>query len=87
MMSSAELKLARQADPTLALNIITHSGLGRYAVQIRAESLGPQLLVDGRGLPRYWSGLGELRAQLRTWGFHGVSLTVIVPQDEIIGRQ
>lgn len=87
MLSSADLKLASQADPTLALNIITHSGLGRYAVQIQAEALSPQLLVDGRGLPRYWSGLGELRAQLRAWGFHGVALTVIVPQDEIIGRR
>ncbi|MFO7704437.1 MAG: hypothetical protein R6V43_04785 [Halopseudomonas sp.] len=87
MMSSADLKLASQADPTLALNIITHSGLGRYAVQIQAEGLGPQLLVDERGLPRYWSGLGKLREELRAWGFHGVALTVIVPQDEIIGRR
>lgn len=87
MMLSAALKRASQADPTLRLNIITHSGLGRYAVQIQAEGQGSQLLVDGRGLPRYWSGLGELRAELRACGFYAIPLTVIVPQDEVIGRR
>ncbi|WP_022961162.1 hypothetical protein [Halopseudomonas pelagia] len=87
MMLGADLKRASQVVPTLTLNIITHSALGRYAVQIQAEGLGPQLLLDGRGRPRYWSGLAEVRAALRAWGFRGVSLTVIVPQDEIIGRQ
>lgn len=86
MMLNADLKRASRADPTFALNIITHSGLGRYAVQIQAEGLGPQLLVDRRGHPRYWLGLGEVRRDLRAWGFHGLPLSVIVPQDEVIGR-
>lgn len=87
MMLNADLKRAERLDPTLALNIITHSGLGRYAVQIRAEGLGPQLLVDRQGSPRFWADLAEVRAQLRTFGFCNVPLTVTVPQDEIIGRR
>lgn len=87
MIQGNELRQARQADATLRVNIITHSALGRYALQIQADGLSPQLLIDRRGQPRLWSCLGELRRDLRAWGFAAVPLTVVVAQDEIIGRQ
>ena len=86
MIQGKELRQVRRADPTLTLNIITHSALGRYALQIQARSISPQLLVDRQGVPRFWSSLGEMRRDLQTWGVTAVPLTVVVPQDEIIGR-
>lgn len=87
MIQGKELKQARRADPTLTVNIITHSALGRYALQIQAEGFAPQLLVDRQGTPRYWLALDEVRRDLRSWGFAAVPITVVVPQDEVIGRQ
>lgn len=85
-MHSALLKQASLTDPALTVNIITHSALGRYVLQIRTAGSNPQLLVDRRGAPRYWSELGQMRRDLRAWGFTAVPLTVVVPQDEVIGR-
>ncbi|MEH6498795.1 MAG: hypothetical protein V7751_05360 [Pseudoalteromonas distincta] len=90
-MRVADIKRAQRSGPVLTLNIITHSGLGRYALQVCAPGSAPQLLIDARGLPRYWQSLAELRRALRRWGVGPVSpgvipLVVVVPQDEVIGR-
>lgn len=87
MIQGKELRQTRRANPTMTVNIITHSALGRYALQLHAEGLGQQLLTDHRGRPRYWSELGQMRRDLRGWGLAEVPLKVIVPQDEVIGRR
>lgn len=68
-MRVADIKRAQRSGPVLTLNIITPSGLGRYALQVCAPGSAPQLLIDARGLPRYWQSLAELRRALRRWGW------------------
>ncbi len=90
-MRLPDIKRAERSGQRLTLNIITHSGLGRYALQVCMQGSAPQLVVDARGQPCFWPSLGELRLALRRWGMGQAStgtvpLVVVVPQDEVIGR-
>lgn len=86
-MQVRDFKQAARVDPTLKLNIITHSCLGRYALQARCEGLSPCLLTDRANRPLFWRSIDEVRRMARRLGLRSVGLEVMVPQDEVIGRR
>ncbi len=80
------LASALQDGQVQGLNIITHSGLNRYAVQVLPSGAAPFLLADKNKKPRFWRSLALLRTSLRRHGIVPPALQVIVAQDEVIGR-
>lgn len=68
------------------INIITHSGLNRYAVQVLCVGTAPALLLDKNRRPRFWTSLSQVQSALRSHGVVPPGLKVTVAQDEMIGR-
>lgn len=85
-MNLRQLGSALQDGDVLGINIITHSGLNRYAVQVITRDAGPLLLIDRKGQPIFWLSLGQLKASLRRHGVGPPPLQVTVAQDEVVGR-
>lgn len=85
-MTLVDLKRARRLGSIQRLDIITHSCLGRYSVQVIPQGQAAQPITDAQGQPLFWRSLGDVRSRLCKIGFCGVALQVRVPQDEVIGR-
>lgn len=81
-----QLGLALNSGAVNGLNIITHSGLNRYGLQVLPREGAAFLLSDQHGRPRFWLSLVQLRESLRRHGITAPPLHVIVAHDEIIGR-
>ncbi len=88
MMTLSDFALAVKTGQLADVDIITHSGLGRYGVQVRLTgSEYQELLKDSSGQPIFWRSLDSARLRLRRMGYRWrVGLVVRVPQDEVIGR-
>ncbi|WP_373185304.1 hypothetical protein [Halopseudomonas sp.] len=85
-MNIKQLGAALESGEVVDVNIITHSGLNRYAVQVVMGGAEPRTLVDNRRQPRFWSSLAQVQASLRRHRIAPPALRVIVAQDEVIGR-
>lgn len=81
-----QLGRAMDSGAIQGLNIITHSGLNRYALQVLPREGAPFLLAGRLGQPRFWPSLAQLRVSLRRRGIAAPGLQVIVAHDEVIGR-
>ena len=85
-MNLRQLSTALQEGNVLDINIITHSGLNRYAVRVvKQDGLTVMVMADNRS-PMYWLSLAQLQGSLRRHGITPPLLRVTVAQDEIIGR-
>jgi hypothetical protein len=85
-MNIGKLSAALQSGQVQGINIITHSGLNRYAVQVLPAGKAPFLLLTDNQKPCFWQSLGQLQATLRRRGIVPPTLKVTVAQDEVIGR-
>lgn len=85
-MNIKQLGAALQSGEVIEINIITHSGLNRYAVQMVMRGAEPRMLVDSRRQPLFWTSLAQLQVTLRRHRIAPPALRVIVAQDEVIGR-
>lgn len=85
-MHISQLGQAYRHAELRTVNIITLSGLGRYAVQVIPRAGCAFLLTDEQGQPRYWRALDDVRRALHGQGLDNVALQVSVAQDEVIGR-
>jgi len=81
-----QLGSALDSGAVQGVNIITQSGLNRYALQVLPQAGAPFLLSDRQGKPRFWVSLAQLRALLRRYGVAAPGLQVVVAHDEVIGR-
>lgn len=88
MMTFNDFALAVKSGQLAEVDIITHSGLGRYAVRVRLTgSTHQQLLAESPAKPVFWRSMDAVRKRLRRMGYKSrVGLVVTVPQDEVIGR-
>lgn len=85
-MNLRQLGAAWRKDTVLSINIITHSGLNRYAVRVVTRDAGTVMVKDGDRRPIYWLSLAQLQRALRRHGIMSPVLQVTVAQDEVIGR-
>jgi len=81
-----QLGCALESGAVQSLNIITYSGLNRYALQVRPREGAPVLVVDRQGQPRFWRSIAQVRDTLRRRGTASPQLQMTVPQDEVLGR-
>lgn len=88
-MIFSDFALAVKTGQLAEVNIITHSGLRRYAVKVRLTGSDyEELLQDSVGQPVFWPSLDTARRRLRSMGYRRrVGLVVTVAQDEVIGRR
>ena len=85
-MNIGKLAAALQSGQVQSINIITQSGLNRYAVQVLPAGKAPFLLLAANQKPCFWQSLGQLKASLRRRGILPPTVQVTVAQDEVIGR-
>jgi hypothetical protein len=85
-MNIGKLAAALHNGQVQSINIITQSGLNRYAVQVLPAGKAPFLLLAANQKPCFWPSLAQLQNSLRRQGIVPPALQVTVAQDEIVGR-
>ncbi len=85
-MNLKQLGAAHKAGDVLDINIITHSGLNRYAVRVVTRGAGTTMVASSGRRPKYWLSLAQLQSSLRELGITPPVLQITVAQDEVIGR-
>ncbi|GGD11104.1 hypothetical protein GCM10007418_32640 [Halopseudomonas salina] len=85
-MNLRQLRTAWREGNVLNINIITHSGLNRYAVRVVTREAGTVMVTGSDRSPIYWLSVMQLQRELRRHGVTSPVLQVTVAQDEVIGR-